>query len=221
VRRIVLAAVVLVAAADLVTAASALPGRDPRLEKLAIRAADQARAKRAVLRPSEVPAGWTRLPTNARDDAPPTCPGYRPDFSRFTITGQAESAFQQRGRSILSRVEVYESRADARGDYALGTAPPTARCLGLTLRRQLGAASLGFTAEVASARQVAAPRLGERSAAYRIVVTLSSGSARATVYIDVVVFLQGRAIAGLFFTSAPKPLEGRTALARLVAARLR
>jgi hypothetical protein len=212
---------VLAALALPASATTAQPQRHPRLEKLALRPADTARARRALVRRSDLGAGWTRLPTNSSESAPPTCPGYKPDFSAFTITGRAESGFQQRARSILTHVEVYASRADARGDYGLSTEPPAARCLGLTLRRQLAAASVGFTATVASARRVAAPALGERSAAYRIVVVLSSGAARVRIYIDVLVFLQGRAIGGLFFTSAPQPLPGRTSLARRVVARLR
>ena len=220
-RRALLLPAVLVAAAGLASAAVALPARNPRLEKLAIRSADQALAKRAVLRRSDLAAGWSRLPTNTGEGSPPNCPGYRPDFSAYTITGRAESAFQRRGRSILSEVEVYESRADARGDYALSTAPPAARCLGLTLRRQLAAASVGFTAEVASALRVPAPAVGERRAAYRIVVTLAAGGTRVSVYVDVLVFLRGRAIGALFFTSSPQPLGGRTSLAGRVDGRLR
>ena len=214
---LLLAALAIVASAP---AASARPERNPRLEKLALRPADTALARRAAVQPSDLGAGWTRIRTNPAEASPPTCPGYKPDFSAFTITGQAESAFQRRGGSILSRIELYASRADARGDYAISTERPAAACLGLTLRRQLAATSLGFDAEVASARRVAAPRVGERSAAYRIVVTLSRGSVHANVYVDVLVFLKGRAIAGLFFTSAPQPLGGRTAAARRVVARL-
>jgi hypothetical protein len=220
-RRALLLPAVLVVAAALASAAVARPDRNPRLEKLAIRAADQARARRAVLRRSDVGASWAPLPTNTGEGAPPTCPGYRPDFSAFTITGRRESAFQQRGRSILSEVEVYVSRADARGDYALSTAPPAARCLGLTLRRELATASVGFTATVASARRVPAPSVGERRAAYRIVVTLEAGGTHVNVYVDVLVFLRGRAIGALFFTSSPQPLGGQTALARRMDGRLR
>src|SRR5687768_4414784 len=114
-RRFAALAILLVLSLLLATVAS---GRDPRLERVQLRAADVALAKRITLKQRDVGASWspTRIPDSGAQRL--TCPGFNPDFSRFTISGKASSGFTQpTGASIVSTVEVYESRADAIGDF--------------------------------------------------------------------------------------------------------
>lgn len=216
--------VTLLVAAALGLVAAAAAARDPRLEKLQLKPADMRLARSAVLRRSDLGAGWTPLRVGASDPEAPDCPGYRPDFSKFTVTGQADSQFSTRGgsTSVLSRVEVYASKAQARGDFALSTLPPVARCLGLMLQREAAKGSSGLAFELVSSRRVhRVPRLGERSVAYRIVSEASSGGASIRVYVDVLVVLRGRSIGAVFFTGALKPVAGRQRVASHIARRLR
>lgn len=213
----------LVAVAVLVVVATAGAARDPRLEKLALRPADMRLAQQAAVQRSDLGVGWTRTHSPASEQRPLGCPGYRPDFSKFTISGQADSVFTSRGgaASVVSHVEVYATKADARGDFALSTQPPVARCLGVMLRQDAASDAGGFTFKLLSSRRVVAPRLGERAAAYRIVSELSKGGTSLRIYVDVVVVLRGRSIGGVFFTGALKPLAGQQNVAARMAARLR
>jgi hypothetical protein len=198
-----------------------LAATDPRAEKERLIPADMALAERATLQSSDLTQAWKRIAPASNDTKVPSCPGYRPDFSRFTITGKHQSAFESAaGATILSNVEVYSSRAQAVGDFRLGTQPPVARCLGRLLEQALGSAS-PLDVRVTSSRRTAAPRVGERSAAYRLVAEMAAGGQTVRLYLDVFVFQRGRSIAGLFFTSVFQPLKDQAPLARAVAARLR
>ena len=218
-------AVLLSLACALVATATATAGaaRDPRLERLALQPRDVALAKRAVVQRADLPAGWRQLGATPSTQEAPDCPGYRPDFSRFTVTGQAETTFASADatRSIASRTEVYASRSQARGDFALSTGPAVPRCLGVLLKRELAQGADGIAVDVLTARRVAAPRLGERSAAYRIVVQVGSAARTIRMYVDVAVVLRGRSIGAVFFTGAFRPVPGRAAVLARVAARLR
>jgi hypothetical protein len=196
-------------------------GTDPRAEQERLTPADMALARKATLRPGDLAAGWRRISPGSDENKVPRCPGYAPDFSKFTITGKSLAAFQgPTGATILSNVEVYRSRADAVGDFRVGAKPALARCIGLLLNE--GAPeSQGFTVDVVSSRQVAAPRVGERAAAYRLVAEVSAAAATVKLYVDVLLFQQGRSIGGLVFTGAFEPVRGQAALARSVDARLR
>ena len=201
--------------------ATAASGRDPRLEKLQLRATDVALAKRITLRQGDVGAAWSpiRIPNGSGERL--VCPGFNPDFSRFTISGKASSGFTRTGgASILSSVEVYESRADAIGDFRAGAKPIVANCLKRWLERELNAGAL-VKVSVPFARVVAAPRVGDRRIAYRTVARLEAASTQLDVYLDVVVVQRGRSIAALFFTGPKQSLPAQAQIASSVAARMR
>jgi hypothetical protein len=216
-------ALLVLTACILVVVATAGAARDPRLEQLELRPADSRLAKQATVQPSDLSPGWKRLRAVANSQQAPDCPGYRPDFSKFTITGQGDSEFSSKdgAASIVSHVEVYATKAHARGDFSLSTLPPVARCLGLMFRREAAKDLSGFTLRVLNSRRVAAPRLGERSAAYRIVIELAQGGTRVKVYIDAVAVLRGRSIGGVFFTGGLEPVAGQWQIVTRMAARLR
>jgi hypothetical protein len=214
-RRLLLVPIVLLAFVLATTAAA----RDPRLEQLRLNPADNALAKRIVLNAADVGAGWrkTRVPES---NEPLRCPGFNPDLSRFTVTGKAKTAFTQpTGASIASAVEVYESRADAIGDFRTAAKPALARCMKLMLEREFGAA--GVPVRVRSARVVSAPRVGDRRIAYRVIAGLNAGGATLNLYFDVVVLQKGRSIAALFFTSPGARLPRQSSLTAAVASRMR
>ena len=217
-RRLAIATVLCVLSLLVATAAS---GRDPRLEKLQLRAADVALAKRVTLKQADVGASWrpTRIPSSSGERL--VCPGFNPDLSRFTITGQASSGFTRtNGSSIVSSVEVYESRADAIGDFQTGAKPIVASCLKRSLERELNAGGL-VEATVPFARVVAAPRVGDRRIAYRIVARLETAGAQLDLYLDVVVVQRGRSLVAFFFTGPNRSLSGQAQIVSSVAARMR
>jgi hypothetical protein len=217
-RRFAAAAVVLVLSLLVATAAS---GRDPRLERVQLRAADVALAKRITLRQRDVGATWrpTRIPDSGGQRL--TCAGFNPDLSRFTISGKANSGFTQpTGASIISTVEVYKSRADAIGDFQTGAKPIVANCLKRSLEKELNAGGL-VEATIPFARVVAAPQVGDRRIAYRIVARLEAASTQLDIYLDVVVVQRGRSIAAFFFTGPRQSLPGQVRIVSSAVARMR
>lgn len=205
----------------LVALPAAQAGGDPRAEQERLTAADTALARRAAVNASDLGAGWLRAPTSSSDERV-NCPGFDPDFSAFTITGKAQSAFQHpSGASVVSAVEVYATETQAVGDFRLGAKPALGRCLGRALEQELARTGGGLSARVSSARVAAAPNVGHRAAAWRVVVTIRARGTSVRLYLDVLGVQRGRSIVGLFFTSATKPFPGQVALARRVAARMR
>jgi hypothetical protein len=213
-RRLALAAVFLLALA-VVAAASA---RDPRAEKLRLNAADNRAARGSLVTAADLRAGWQRMKSSG-DDTVPSCPGYRPDFSKYTITGKAEAEFKSSAGALLtSSTEVYASHAQAIADYRLGTKPQVASCLAQTFEHQpTGDPTVHVKA--VSAKRIAAPRLGERSARYKIVLRFTGPSGSIPAYLDAIVFQKGRSIALLLTLGVSRPVTDGVTLARLMSAR--
>lgn len=212
--------VVSIALLPALVATATAGARDPRLEQLRLNKADNALARSIGVTQREAGSGFRklRLPESDRQTS---CPGFRPNLSRFTITGKATTAFAHAsGMSIVSAVEVYESRADAAGDFRAAATPALARCLRHELERDFEASSL--LASVRSAKVVPMPRLAERRIAYRIVAGVETGGLRnVTFVVDVVVLQRGRSIAALLFTGVNKAFPRRDRVAAAVASRMR
>lgn len=212
--------VVLVTLAALLVGAGTASARDPRLEQQRLTPADMRLARTAVLKRADLAAGWRSLTIPSSEGERLSCPGFDPDFSAFTITGRAVSGFAHPdGASLTTAVEVYRSRADAAGDFRVGTQPGVVRCLRSLLADSFGGGAVPL--RVKSARRVAAPRLGERTAAYRVVAVLTANGRSVPLYLDVLVFGRGRSLASLLAVSAYNPLRDRVVLARTMAARMR
>ena len=182
--------------------------------------ADMALARQMTLRATDVGAGWRRTATPKDEDASMNCPGFNPDFSRFTITGKAESTFQHpAGAQITSAIEVFATRGQAAGDFQLGAKPALARCLRYVLNREF--AKTDLMVRIRSSRMVAAPRVGARAASYRVLAELDVGAQIVRIHLDMLVLQRGRSIAVLMFTGVRAPVSRPVALARVVARRMR
>ena len=118
----------------------------------------------------------------------------------------------------MSAVEVYESKADAAGDFKAAATPAVARCLKLALEREFANGAAGARA-LREGRP--APRVGDRRIAYRVIASLNAGGTLLNVYFDVIVVQKGRSIVALFFTAPMKPLARQSRLAATVASRMR
>jgi hypothetical protein len=194
-------------------------GGKPRLEQKRLRPADMALAKRTTLRASDLPRGWVRQQPQKAPDELPTCPGVDMDFSGFTITGRAASAFTRQGATIDSRIEVFKNRSDAARDFRKATTAPVLRCIGRWLRNELEREIPG--GRVISTRLLSRPRVGQQAIVYRVVMEVPTGAGRARVFVDLVGFQRGRTAVTLTFGGPGSPIGGQLALARSVAARSR
>ncbi|HSL64305.1 MAG TPA: hypothetical protein VK874_06560 [Gaiellaceae bacterium] len=212
--------VALLTLAALLVGVGTASARDPRLEQQRLTPADMRLAKRAVLQRGDLAAGWRSLRVGQTEGERLQCDGFDPDFSRFVLTGRAITAFAHpEGASLTAAVEVYRTRADAAGDFRVGTQPGVVRCLRGLLDDAFGAGTVPL--RVRSARRVSAPRLGERTAAYRVVATLTANGRSIPLYLDVLVFGRGRSLASLLAVSAYNPMGDRLVLARTMVSRMR
>jgi hypothetical protein len=183
----------------LASTALAAPGD---AERRAISAHDQAWARRINLTLRDLPSGFRQgAAANEGNSGGLTCPGYSPDLSRFTITGEASSRqfASASGSSIFSSAEIFRSAADERGDWALTARREALACL----RRQLQEA-VGTAAKVTAAVRPA-PRLGERSISFRATLSVAANGVRATVWLDVLGVARGRGDAALVAMSVRTP----------------
>jgi hypothetical protein len=206
----------MVAAALVVTATAS--ARHPRLEQLALAAADMSLARNAVLRGADLGSGWVARAAKPDDNAAPDCPGQ--DYSRFTITGQAEAQYTKLGASVLSRVEVYETRKQALGDFAVDERPGTAACEGAAIRAQVAKQATGLRVSLLSATQLPGPDVGQRSIAFRIVLGLRGSGRSVKVYVDLIGFVRDRAAASVVVLAPGLPPKGNALLAKTIDTRL-
>jgi hypothetical protein len=184
------------------TAAAAAPG-DP--ERRAIRPADQAWARRANLRAADLPAGYTSSRTGSRqDNAPLTCPGFKPDLSDLTITGEALSpVFQSRaGTTIFSAAEVYSTVRDEHESWRRTARREALRCVA-RMMDQISAQGLRVTVTSRVVRP--APRVGERSISFRIGAKVEAQGVTIPAWFDLIGVARGRADATLLISSVARP----------------
>ena len=207
----------------LVGAAAASAGTDPHAERVRLNAADTAFARRITLHRADLTPGWKQVASPSDDGERLSCSYFDPDFSAFTITGKATTSFSHpSGGTVVSRIEVYASRADAVGDFRLGARPAGVRCLRTSLARELaGPASNGVKMTVRTSRMLAAPHVGERSIAFRIVAEIGTRAQHVPIYLDVLAAQRGRSITMLLFAALNRPITGQATLARLVDTRAR
>ena len=186
---------------------------DPRKN---IRPADQARARAMLLKTADVGPGYT-VNRSPSPEVEIDCAGL--DESDLTLTGEAESPSFTRGLAFLSsNAQVYESTGDATASWRRGTGAAGSKCIQATLRREFALQGARLT----SFKKVAFPRVAAATAAYRVVVVAQSQGVEVTVFVDLVVLLQSRAQAALFFGSglAPTPRAEELRLARLTGKRM-
>jgi hypothetical protein len=215
-RRLAVAVLALALAGGFAAIAAA---KDPRREQERLTPADMALANRVSVRPTDLSRGWVQRAVPPESGSM-RCPGFNPDFSRFTITGKSRTAFAgSGGSSVVSLVEVYASRAQAVGDFRLGAQPALARCLRSTFEDAVPAGT-SVSLRVRSSRMQMLS-VGENGAVFRLVASVSSGNVSLPLYLDALVFQRGRTITALLFTSAIDRVPGQLALARAIARRMR
>jgi hypothetical protein len=181
-----------------VPAVALAAGTDP---KERITAADQAKARSIVVSRADFVGGWTRLPAAPESDE--ACPGFDPDNSDLTLTGQAQADFAHPDGfpKVLSSADVYVSRADASAAWTRNVKPAAAaRCVAHVFRRDVEAD--GGNVTIVSHGPMAFPKVAPKTAAFRVVARLTlqkpgQQAARVPFTIRVVVMGKGRGIAVL------------------------
>ena len=220
-RRILAALLVLCIAVPAVALAA---DTDPKKK---ITAADRAKARSIVLRRADLGPGWKKVPPSPESDA--TCPGFNPDESDLTLSGEAEADFEQGVLLVASASEIFATKADALKSWARNDKPAVARCLGYLFSQ--GQTDKSTKVKIVSAGRMAFPKLAPRTAAFKVVarLTITDKGKKTTlpVTIQLLAFGQGRGDVSLLAIS-PGPgipiaqlrVFGKDFAARLAAAKL-
>jgi hypothetical protein len=197
--------------------------------KKKITAADQAKARSIVLKRSDFAAGWKKVPPSPDSDA--TCPGFNPDESDLTLTGEAETNFEHTNGllSVASFSEVYATKEDALKSWTRSDKPATARCIGYFFRE--GATDKNTKVKIVSAGRMAFPKLAPRTTAFKVVtrVTITQQGKTGTLPITIqfIAVGQGRGDTAMLAISPGSGIPtadlrafGKELAARLAAAKL-
>ena len=185
--RAVLAVVAFLALSAAGTAEPASP--PPSKEQVRFTAADQAAARAAVVRLTDLgSSGWQGGRVKPDVGSGLTCHGYSPKQSDLVLTGAAESAWHRPGLQVRSVAQVLKTRAMVARDWARTVTDPRAvACL-------RGAVTKGLTSSerLVSFRRLPFPRLAPFATAYRAIVEVSAGGVSARVLVDLVLVGRSR-----------------------------
>lgn len=186
--------------------------RRPTDPKLVSRSRDLAFADRVSLKLADLPPGrWSKADSFSLF----FCPGFRPDLSSLTATGDSErQLFRRDGAEVSSRVTVYASEDQAQTAFGREARIEAARCLA---KKRLGPRGSGSRPGfgIRRIREMSLGVLGDETRAFRIV--FDDGQKRWNF--DLVSFRRGRAVVHLAFDSVSAATE--RALVAKVSARAR
>jgi hypothetical protein len=217
---------VLVALLALVLAGTA--AADPGDPEKAITSADQARAKSLLLTRADLGQRWTQDASSPSDDNNLTCPGYSPDLSDLTVTGEGESpdftletANEFGFASSFS--EVFRTAADLGTAWGRVVKPELRRCFVKLLESEVAKSQAsGVKVLVSSAKTLKLPRVAPRQAAFRVVAKVTTSGVTFPMYLDIVFLADRRAVVGFMVLNAltPFPRTLEVGLARRTAERI-
>ena len=204
--------------------APALAGAADGEPRKALTKKDQATARSVVVKRGDLGQGFATIARDKDEGVPKGARCGPLDESDLTVTGDAASpdfrlAQQTAFVTVGSTAQVYRTLREANASWGRGTTAQTTTCLSDIVRLS---AAPGQKITVLSATRVKFPSLSPKTAAYRLVLTITVGAQQVRAYVDAVVLQHGRIQAGILFTSLGSPVgqAQRVALASVVAARL-
>lgn len=192
--------------------------------KKKITAADQAKARSMVFKGTDFAAGWKKVPPSPESDL--TCPGFDPDESDLTLTGEAETDFEHTQGLLFvgSASEIFATKEDALKSWTRSDKPATARCIGYFFKQ--GQTTKTTKVTIVSAGRMAFPKLAPRTTAFKVVTRLAITNEGKTTTVpmtlQLVAFGQGRGDTSMFAITPGSgiPTAELRALGKLLAARL-
>jgi len=205
----------LVIAITVVVALAASPAAAGDREKVQFVAADQALAKRALVRLSDLgnPEGWSGGRTKAGPPSSFTCGSYIAKQSDLVLTGNAASKWMHAGLQIESESQVLRTEQMVSLDWQRTvTHVGIVDCL-----RRMFASALPKSERLVSFDALAFPKVAKLTAAFRGLIEVGTGAGAVRILVDLVVCSAGRVELTLI-TTAPYSARAavETAEARLV-----
>jgi hypothetical protein len=161
-------------------------------EKIQLSAADQAFARAAVLKKTDLGTVGTWTGGAVKPDLSSTapCATFHPKQSDLVLTGAAATKFKQPGIEFDSEAQVLETTAMVNVDWQRTVlAPELLPCLRVGLAKMVGA-----NATIVSVHRVAFPRITAYTAAIRVVLDVKAGTSPVPVraFVDTVLVGRGR-----------------------------
>ena len=203
----------------LVLAVSA-DARNPNHETIRLNAADQAAARAAVVKRTDLGVAnvWRGGATKPDLSANPTCPNYHPDLSRFVVTGAAASDWRSGLNEIQSQTEVLETAPMVQKEWQLEIeAPGAIPCLRSVVKKEFSTGGARFL----SFERVSFPRIATHATAF----LLSARASGIRVMVEIVLLAKGRTEIELelggAYAARHAISSGVSSLARLLAQRVR
>jgi hypothetical protein len=188
-------------------------------ERRQFNAADQAAARSATLRRTDLGQGaWQGGAVKPDLAPPPSCPGYPVDLSRFVLTGAAETRWTQAPFVIDSQAQVLQTAQMVRQEWriqvqAAGAIP----CLRTQLAKEFAAQG----AQVVSFKRVPFPQVAPYSTEFRV----GASAQGVRVVVEVVLVGRGRTEATLTVlgpaAQQSAALAAAVRYARIVAGRIK
>jgi hypothetical protein len=151
--------------------------------------ADQLKAESALLQLTDFGVGWTGGQRTPSKLTAPQCPGFDPKESDLTVTGHAEARFAYAKGSVVfdQDNQVLKSEKAVATDFARVIRPKLKDCLAYELKKS----GKGHVVSV-SVRELAFPKMGTSSAAYRGTMVVRAGGRKVTFVSDFIFIGQGR-----------------------------
>lgn len=166
----------------LVPTALAFASSPPNKEQVRFNPADQAAARAAVLRKTDLGSGWGGGRTKPDTSAKMSCPGYEPKQSDLVLTGAAETVWGRSGIQLQSLAQVLKTPAMVARDWQRTVVDPRAiACLRTTLAKGLTSRE-----RLVSFKRAAFPRLARYSRLYRAVIEVRAQGQKVRVLADFV-----------------------------------
>jgi hypothetical protein len=204
-------------AKPLVAVAAALAAASPALAAGPIvrhNATDQAAARAAVLKASDLGTGWTGSVKTVAKPEPLSCPpSFVPRQDDLVVTGEVESSFQKQGVAIGSDVALFQTAQMVRNDWSRTFRPQVSSCLASVYRK--GAVS---GQRLVSVRKVPFPLVAPLVAAYRVSSTVTQQGQTIPLALDLVFVGKGRSEILLTFFYPQQAQETIVAAERRIAA---
>ena len=201
----------------LAPASPAFAQRNPKLERLTLRPADQMLVRHALVGVAEISPGWTKLPQRPDDARPPGCRRAALDLSGFTITGQADAFFtDHRGDWLHARARAYASERQA--DSAFSSITDAARRCNVDAVTHRFFSAATTTVKLLAHDHSALP-LGQHAVADQILASVTTGNKHGHLYVCAIDFVTDRYFATLVLTSTQARVN-TLVLARIIERRL-
>lgn len=152
-------------------------------------AADQAAAKRTVLRIADLGGSWTGGFVKPDLNDALVCANYHPKQSDLVVTGAAESKFSVTGAQLDSVAQVFRSAAMVNTDWQRSVLNAQL----LSCIRETLAGNLSATEKIVSVGRVAFPEgHGIHAREYRVVLNEAANGTTVQGVVDLIVFSRGR-----------------------------